>query len=102
MLYSIQRLCEQRLAVVLVEKRELEGARSSNLIRRLQQELCLPVLLVARDNEAWIGARARAEFDPEPYLYALLAMRDFEWGPLPQVCYETAVARNVQCHHFAG
>lgn len=102
MLYSIQRLCEQRLAVVLVEKRELTGLRSSNLISRLQQELRLPVLLVARDNEAWIGARARAEFDPEPYLYALLGMRDLEWGPLPQACYERAGARNVQCHHLVG
>lgn len=83
MLYSVQRLCEERLAVVLVERRELVEPRASCIIQQLQDELALPVMLVAHDSEEWTGARARADFEPAPYLYALLAMRDIEWGPLP-------------------
>jgi hypothetical protein len=86
MLYSIQRLCEERLAVVLVEKRELAEPRATTLIQQLQAELAIPVMLVARDNETWTGARARAEFDPRPHLYALLGMRDIDWAPLPRAC----------------
>lgn len=88
MLYSVQRLCEKQLAVVLVERREMAEPRASALIRKLQGEFAQPVILVARDTEAWMGARARAEFDPEPYLYALLAARDIDWTPLPLGCYQ--------------
>jgi len=88
MLYSVQRLCEERLAVVLVERRELVEPRASCIIQELQEDLALPVMLVACDSEEWTGARARADFEPEPYLYALLAMRDIEWGPLPQRRYQ--------------
>lgn len=88
MLYSIQRLCEQRLAVVLVERRELAEPRASGLIQRLKRKLAAPVMLVARDNEVWLGARARAEFDSEPFLYALMAVRDIDWTPLPLHFYQ--------------
>lgn len=84
MLYSIQRLCEERLAVVLVKCRELAEPRASALIHQLQEDLALPVMLVARDDEAWTGARAHADFDPKPYFYALLGMRDIDWIPLPR------------------
>jgi hypothetical protein len=86
MLYSVQRLCEERLAVVLVECRELAEPRASVLIHQLQQDLALPVMLVARDDESWTRARARAEFDARPHLYALLGMRDIDWAMLPQRC----------------
>jgi len=92
MLYSIQRLCEERLAVVLVDRRELAEPRATSLIRRLQAGLALPVMLVARDNEVWTGARARAEFDPKPHLYALLGVRDIDWTPLPQSCCQSREA----------
>lgn len=87
MLYSVQRLCEQRMAVVLVDGREMAEPRASALLHQLQDELALPVMLVARDSEAWVGARARAPFNPDPYLYALLGMRDIDWMPLPQRCH---------------
>lgn len=88
MLYSVQRLCEERLAIVLVERKELAEPHASMLIQQLRDELRLPVMLVARDNEAWVGARARADFDPEPYLYALLGMRDIDWMYLPRGCHQ--------------
>jgi hypothetical protein len=92
MLYSIQRLCEERLAVVLVDRRELAEPRATSLIRQLQVTLTLPVMLVARDNEIWTGARARADFDSKPHLYALLSLRDIDWGPLPTTCYDALEA----------
>ena len=82
MMYSIQRLCDERVAVVLVEPRALSEPRASGLLLQLRDELSAPVMLVARDNEGWLGIRARADFDPEPYIYALLGMRDIEWAPL--------------------
>jgi hypothetical protein len=88
MLYSVQRLCDERLAVVLVERRELVEPRASCIIHQVQEELALPVMLVARDSEEWTGARARAEFDPVPYLYSLLTVRDIDWTPLPRRCYQ--------------
>jgi hypothetical protein len=92
MLYSIQRLCDERMAVVLVDRRELAEPRASSLIHQLQDALALPVILVARDNEAWTGARARAQFDPELHLYALLGMRDIDWAALPHRCYQVEEA----------
>lgn len=86
MLYSVQRLCEERMAVVLVEGRELAEPRASMLIRQLQEDLALPVMLVARDDETWTRARVRANFDARPHLYALLGMRDIDWTALPQRC----------------
>jgi hypothetical protein len=88
MLYSVQRLYEKRLAVVLVERRDLTEPRASWLIEQLQYDLTLPVILVSRDSEVWTGVRARAEFDPEPYVYALLGVRDIDWSPLNCTCTE--------------
>ena len=84
MLYSVQRLCEKRLAVVLVERRDLADPQATSLIHQLQDELSLPVMLVARDSEVWTGARARAEFDSDAHLYALLSMREIDWTALPK------------------
>jgi hypothetical protein len=92
MLYSIQRLCEERLAVVLVDRRELAEPRATSLLQQLQTALAVPVMLVARDNEVWTGARARADFDPKPHLYALLGMRDIDWAPLPDACHQVEEA----------
>lgn len=83
MLYSIVRLREVRMAVVLVEPGQLH-APAHQLLAELQVRFKLPVMLVARDDSAWNGARARAEFDPVPYLYALLAIRDdVDWSEIP-------------------
>ena len=87
MLYSVQRLCEERMAIVLVERRELVEPQATSLIRQLQDEFSVPVMLVARDSDAWIGARARADFDPAPYLYALIGMREIDWKPLRRTCH---------------
>lgn len=86
MMYSVQRLCDERVAVVLVERRALCEPQASGLLQQLRDELSMPVMLVARDSEGWMGIRARAEFDPEPYMYALLGMRDIEWAPLRCRC----------------
>jgi len=86
MMYSVQRLSDTRLAVVLVERRDLMEPRASFLIDQLQDDLSLPVLLVARDVETCTGVRAKAEFDPAPYVYALFGIRDIEWVPLTTAC----------------
>lgn len=91
MMYSVQRLCDERVAVVLVERRVLAEPLASGLLQQLRDELSVPVMLVARDAEGWMGIRARAEFDPEPYVYALLGMRDIEWAPLQRRCATEAV-----------
>lgn len=88
MQYTVLRLYEKRLAVVLVEKRDLVEPRASNLIHQLQCDLLLPVILVSRDCEEWTGVRARAEFDSTPYLYALLGVRDIDWSTLVCACPE--------------
>lgn len=84
MMYSVQRVNETRLAIVLVEKKDLAEPRASGLIKQLQDNLDLPVILVARDSETCTGVRARATFaaDPNPYVYALLGVRDLEWSPI--------------------
>jgi hypothetical protein len=89
MLYSVQRLCEKRLAFILVEKRDLVEPRASSLINQLQNDLTLPVILVSNDCETWTGFSARAEFNPDPYVYALLGARDIDWTPLRQPAKET-------------
>lgn len=86
MMYSVQRLCDERVAVVLVERRALAEPQASRLLQQLQDELSTPVMLVARDTEGWLGIRARADFEPEPYIYALLGMRDIDWAPLQRRC----------------
>jgi hypothetical protein len=39
-------------------------------------------MLVVPDDALWAGARAHADFEAEPYLYALLEARDLEWAEL--------------------
>lgn len=82
MQYSVLRLRDVRLAVVLVDGGQLHD---DALITQLQAQLALPVMLVARDDATLKGARARAQFDAEPYVFALLALDDVEWAELPAV-----------------
>lgn len=79
MLHSIQRLRGVRMAVVLVEPRQLGWDVAGPVIADLQPKFQLPVLLVAPDNTAWNGARSIAEFDSLPYLLELLALGEIEW-----------------------
>lgn len=67
------------MAVVLVERGQLHD---DQLIVRLQMRLALPVMLATRDDATWKGAKARAQFDAEPYLAALLALDDIDWSEL--------------------
>lgn len=80
MYYSVLRLRDVRMAVVLVERGQLHD---DALINQLQAHLALPVMLVTRDDTSMKGAQARAQFDAEPYLFALLALHDVEWAELP-------------------
>lgn len=79
MLHSIQRLRGVRMAVVLVERRQVGWDVAGPLIAELQPRFQLPVMLVARDNTAWNNARSAAEFDSVPYLLELLALGEIEW-----------------------
>jgi len=80
MQYADVRLRGVRMAVVMVGKGQLHD---DELVVRLQQQLTQPVMLVARDEAAVKGMRAHAQFDPAPYLFALLAAEDVEWIELP-------------------
>ena len=80
MLHSIQRLRGVRMAVVLVERRQLGWETAGPLVAELQTKFQLPVMLVARDDTAWNNARAVAEFDAVPYLLELLALGEIEWS----------------------
>jgi hypothetical protein len=79
--YSVLRLRDVRMAVVLVEGGQMQD---EELISQLQTQLAMPVMLVARDEASLKGARARAQFDAEPYLFAMLALDDIEWTELPR------------------
>lgn len=78
--YSVLRLRDVRMAVVLVEGGQLQD---DALISQLQIQLAMPVMLVARDEASAKGAKARAQFNAEPYLFALLALDEIEWSELP-------------------
>lgn len=82
--YAVESLRGVRMAVVLVERGQLMGARSDTLIVELQAQLAMPVMLVARDGASWKGAKAKAQFDAEPYLFALLSNgEEPAWAELP-------------------
>ncbi|WP_288379807.1 hypothetical protein [uncultured Massilia sp.] len=81
-MHTVLRLRGVRMAVVLVEAGELHD---DQLIVRLQMQLALPVMLVARDDVILQRAKARAQFDAEPYLFALLALDEIEWSELPAI-----------------
>lgn len=70
------------MAAALVRKRDLVTPQSTSLIRRLEDILPCPVMLVARDDTSWTGARVYADFEAEPYFYALLQLREVEWCEL--------------------
>lgn len=80
MLYTIQRLRGKRMAVVLVDRRQLGWDLAAPLIKHFQEAFRLPVMLVARDNTSWNNAKAAAEFDAVPYLLELLALHDVDWN----------------------
>jgi hypothetical protein len=82
MLHSIQRLRGVRMAVILVDRRQLVWGLAGPLITDLQMKFQFPVMLVARDDTAWNNARAAAEFDAVPYLLELLALGDIEWSEI--------------------
>ena len=69
------------MAVVLVEGGQLHD---DQLLVRLQIQLALPVMLVARNETSLKGVRARAQFEADAYLFALLALDDVEWSKLPE------------------
>lgn len=80
MLYADLRLRGVRTAVVMVGPGQLHDEA---LIVRLQRQFGVPVMLVARDAATIEGMRAYAQFDPAPYLYALLARDNVDWSELP-------------------
>lgn len=84
MVHTIVRLRGVRMAVVLVERRQLISSEALPLICSLQILFQLPVMLVANDETAWNNARAVAEFDAMPYLFELLPTIDeLEWADVP-------------------
>lgn len=83
--YSFVRVAEQRVAAVLVDRRDLTASRSIPLIEQLEDLLPCPVMLVARDETDWAGARVYAHFEADPFFYALLQTRDIEWAELQPV-----------------
>lgn len=86
--YSFVRVGENRAAAVLVERRDLIAPQSNSLICQLEELLPCPVMLVARDETNWAGARVYAQFEAEPFFYALLQARDIDWSELQLPVYE--------------
>lgn len=80
MQHAVLRLRGVRMAAVLVERSQLHN---QVLLARLQNRLELPVMLVVQDGTSWTGAKAKAQFDAEPYLYELLSNDDIDWSELP-------------------
>lgn len=81
---------EVRVAAVLVERRDFVAPRAGRLIQLVEEKLSVPVMLVARDEAVWAGARVHANFEAEPYLYALLEAREIEWAELGLILEEAA------------
>ena len=63
---------------------------AGRLIQLVEEKLSVPVMLVARDEAVWAGARVHANFEAEPYLYALLEAREIEWAELGLILEEAA------------
>lgn len=70
---------------MLVDKRDLISSRSSPLLIQLEELLSCPVMLVARDETDWAGAKVFAHFEAEPFFYALLQAREIDWAEIRQV-----------------
>jgi hypothetical protein len=66
----------------LVAKRELIAPQCDCLIRRIEALLPSPVMLIAKDESNWAGALVYAQFDADPFFYALLQARDIDWCEL--------------------
>jgi hypothetical protein len=85
MQYSIQRLRGARIAVVLVERRQLARDQSVKLIAELQLRFQYPVMLVAAEQGEWINAKTAAQFDSTAHLFDLIAQHaEIEWLELPE------------------
>lgn len=82
MLYTVFRMGGERVAVVLVERRQLTSGRASDLLAEVQEQLALPAVLVAHDDSTWTSIRTYAEFDVKPYLGCLLNAEGAEWSAL--------------------
>lgn len=81
--YTETRLLGVRQVVVLVERWQLAAQHADPLIFELQQRFAAPAMLVARDDENWMGVRAYAHLDAMPYLEALLSLEEIDWRELP-------------------
>lgn len=81
--YSVVRVRDERIAAVLVSRKDLVDPRASFLIDDLEVSLSLPVMLVSRDETTWTGARARARFSTEAPLYSLLSNSEVDWREVP-------------------
>jgi hypothetical protein len=81
---AIVDLCCVRIAVVLVDRDDIEPTTAPKLIRKLQPRFGgLPILLVYKPDTSWDGARAYSDFPTDSYFAALILNDDTEWGPLP-------------------
>ncbi|WEF34892.1 hypothetical protein [Pseudoduganella chitinolytica] len=82
--YVVLRLRDVRMAIVLVEKSQMDGAAGGELLTKLQFQLKLPVMLVSHTDGRWENARARADFNVAPFLFALMALDEVDWKELPK------------------
>lgn len=82
MQYTVFRMGGERVAVILVERRQLVDGRAADLLAEIQRQLELPAVLVARDESTWMRIRTYAEFDVKPYLGCLLSAEDADWSAL--------------------
>lgn len=80
--YSIVRVGESKAAAVLVERKDLLHPQSEILIHQIEALLQCRVMLIARDETDWTGARVHALFEADPFYYTLLQSRDIDWCEL--------------------
>lgn len=78
-LYAVVRSGSERVAAVLVERKQFAEPGASELIRDIEAHIGLPVMLVAANSNSYIGAQAKAEFEATPFLFELLRRSDIEW-----------------------
>lgn len=84
MLCAITDLCCVRVAVVQVNKDDIDVVRAQKLIRSLQRRFGgLPIMLVHKPTFDWSGVQGYSDFPTPLYLAELIASDDAEWGPLP-------------------
>ena len=78
-LYSIVRVGSEKVAAVLVERKQFAEPGAAELIRDIEAYLGLPVMLVAADTNSYVGAQAKADFDTTAFLFELLRQSDIDW-----------------------